>query len=267
MLVGFLLYYLSTIRIKNQLAIEKIKTKIASDLHDNVGAGLTEISILSELAVQKSNKPDISTTELRKISDTSRQLVDIMSEHITKDKALAAINLQTIYASVGITAANEHILLAKLVDQEFVNAVFAASARAFITAMKPHFGTTPLRVKLRRSSKTSHFPRIPFKGDFPEVWIESMQIPAASSKIAWSKWEIENGINDGTPTQADTEPKADATAAAAAFNVGAPVVTPAAVPGTEPRPEAVVTPNVVAPVEAEAVVPNLSKTDKTDPFS
>jgi ligand-binding sensor domain-containing protein/two-component sensor histidine kinase len=80
MLVGFLLYYLSTIRIKNQLAIEKIKTKIASDLHDNVGAGLTEISILSELAVQKSNKPDISTTELRKISDTSRQLVDIMSD-------------------------------------------------------------------------------------------------------------------------------------------------------------------------------------------
>ena len=80
MLLGFLLYYLSTIRIKNQLAIEKIKTKIASDLHDNVGAGLTEISILSELAVQKSNKRDVSNSELRKISDTSRQLVDIMSD-------------------------------------------------------------------------------------------------------------------------------------------------------------------------------------------
>jgi len=80
MLLGFLLYYLSTIRIKNQLAIEKIKTKIASDLHDNVGAGLTEISILSELAVQKSNMHDVSTSELEKISDTSRQLVDIMSD-------------------------------------------------------------------------------------------------------------------------------------------------------------------------------------------
>jgi two-component sensor histidine kinase len=80
MLFGFLLYYLSTIRIKNQLAIEKIKTKIASDLHDNVGAGLTEISILSELAVQKSSKSDISRAELSKISDTSRQLVDNMSD-------------------------------------------------------------------------------------------------------------------------------------------------------------------------------------------
>jgi ligand-binding sensor domain-containing protein/two-component sensor histidine kinase len=79
-MVGFLLYYLSTIRIKNQLAIEKIKTKIASDLHDNVGAGLTEISILSELAVQNSNKENVLTGELRKISDTSRQLVDVMSD-------------------------------------------------------------------------------------------------------------------------------------------------------------------------------------------
>lgn len=80
MLLGFLLYYLSTIRIKNQLAIEKIKTKIASDLHDNVGAGLTEISILSELAVQNNDKENVSTGELRKISDTSRQLVDVMSD-------------------------------------------------------------------------------------------------------------------------------------------------------------------------------------------
>jgi signal transduction histidine kinase len=79
-LVGFLLYYLSTVRIKNQLAIERIKTKIASDLHDNVGAGLTEISILSELAVQNSNKNNVSTGQLRKISDTSRQLVDVMSD-------------------------------------------------------------------------------------------------------------------------------------------------------------------------------------------
>jgi ligand-binding sensor domain-containing protein/two-component sensor histidine kinase len=80
MLVGFLLYYLSTLRIKNQLAIERIKTKIASDLHDNVGAGLTEISILSELAVQSSNKVNNTSGELRKISDTSRQLVDVMSD-------------------------------------------------------------------------------------------------------------------------------------------------------------------------------------------
>ncbi|MCH7964057.1 MAG: hypothetical protein IH852_08975 [Bacteroidetes bacterium] len=79
LLLGTILYYLSTNRIKHQLAIEKLKTKLAADLHDNVGASLTEISILSEVAVQKSNgagKPK----ELKNISEIARQLIDTMSD-------------------------------------------------------------------------------------------------------------------------------------------------------------------------------------------
>jgi two-component sensor histidine kinase len=80
-LISFLIYYLSTLRIKNQLAIEKIKLKIASDLHDNVGAGLTEISILSEVASRQVNGTgDRPGMELMKISDTARQLIDNMSD-------------------------------------------------------------------------------------------------------------------------------------------------------------------------------------------
>jgi hypothetical protein len=45
-MLAAILYYLSTIRIKNLLAIEKLKSKLAADLHDNIGSGLTEISIL-----------------------------------------------------------------------------------------------------------------------------------------------------------------------------------------------------------------------------
>lgn len=80
-LIGALLYYLSTIRIKNLLAIEKLKSKLAADLHDNVGSGLTEISILSEVAARKhiDGKAE-SGSELKKISEISRQLVDNMSD-------------------------------------------------------------------------------------------------------------------------------------------------------------------------------------------
>jgi two-component sensor histidine kinase len=78
-LIGAIIYYISTIRIKQQLAIEKIKTRLAADLHDNVGASLTEISILSEVAVHKSNN-DSDVKELRGISDIARQLVDTMSD-------------------------------------------------------------------------------------------------------------------------------------------------------------------------------------------
>jgi signal transduction histidine kinase len=79
--VALLIYYLGTIRIKNQLEIERLKLKIASDLHDNIGAGLTEISILSEVAGRNEiHSGAIVKRDLQKISNTARQLVDSMSD-------------------------------------------------------------------------------------------------------------------------------------------------------------------------------------------
>ncbi len=79
--VAFLIYYLGTSRIKNQLEIEKLKLKIASDLHDNIGAGLTEISILSEVAeISEDQSGSLVKKDLQKISETARQLVDSMSD-------------------------------------------------------------------------------------------------------------------------------------------------------------------------------------------
>jgi signal transduction histidine kinase len=79
--VIFFIYYLGTSRIKSQLEIEKLKLKIASDLHDNIGAGLTEISILSEVAERnEADKSSLITKDLQKISETARQLVDSMSD-------------------------------------------------------------------------------------------------------------------------------------------------------------------------------------------
>ena len=80
-IMAFFIYYLSTIRIKNQLEIEKLKLKIASDLHDNIGSGLTEISILSELAERNGDSTNtVIKKDLQKISDTARRLVDSMSD-------------------------------------------------------------------------------------------------------------------------------------------------------------------------------------------
>ncbi len=79
--VVFFIYYFGTIRVKSQLEIEKLKLKIASDLHDNIGAGLTEISILSEVADRSENHSTARVkNDLQKISETARQLVDSMSD-------------------------------------------------------------------------------------------------------------------------------------------------------------------------------------------
>lgn len=75
------IYYVSTVRIRNLLAIEKIKSKLAADLHDDIGSGLTEISILSELAENEIRKAAPGNEQkLKNISEIARKLVDNMSD-------------------------------------------------------------------------------------------------------------------------------------------------------------------------------------------
>jgi signal transduction histidine kinase len=64
-----------------QLKIEKMRTKIATDLHDDIGTSLSSISIFSQLAKRKI-KGDANKTEeyLEKIEKTSRTLIDTMSD-------------------------------------------------------------------------------------------------------------------------------------------------------------------------------------------
>lgn len=68
-------------RDKNLLDIELLRTKIAADLHDHIGSGLTEIAILSEMLSKQlsGNDPDIQE-KLKKIRERSRDLIDSMSD-------------------------------------------------------------------------------------------------------------------------------------------------------------------------------------------
>ncbi|HVO76158.1 MAG TPA: two-component regulator propeller domain-containing protein [Ignavibacteriaceae bacterium] len=73
--------YIIGSRIRNLLAIERLRSKLAADLHDNIGSGLTEISILSEVISKKINPEDTGVKKsLKMISDTSRSLIDGMSD-------------------------------------------------------------------------------------------------------------------------------------------------------------------------------------------
>jgi two-component sensor histidine kinase len=76
-----LIGYLVITQIKNMLAVERIRTKLAADLHDNIGSSLTEISILTEVITTrlKSEDKDIIKS-LSKISTKSRNLIDKMSD-------------------------------------------------------------------------------------------------------------------------------------------------------------------------------------------
>ena len=62
-------------RVRHLLAMERLRTRIATDLHDDIGASLTQISILSELA-RRGSKPQV----LSDIADIARALVSDMSD-------------------------------------------------------------------------------------------------------------------------------------------------------------------------------------------
>jgi two-component sensor histidine kinase len=74
---GFITY-----RVRQLLAIERLRSKIAADLHDDIGAGLTEISIMGEVITRKlpSDSKDLVTSEIDRIGSTSRHLIDSMSD-------------------------------------------------------------------------------------------------------------------------------------------------------------------------------------------
>jgi len=69
-------------RIKQLLAFERLRTKIAADLHDDIGSGLTEISFIGEM-INFKLQPEVRSViseELTKIGEVSRGLVDSMSD-------------------------------------------------------------------------------------------------------------------------------------------------------------------------------------------
>lgn len=68
-------------RLNRLLEVERVRTRIATDLHDDIGASLSQISILSEVMAQKLGNGELEETKpLAQISDTSRELMTSMSD-------------------------------------------------------------------------------------------------------------------------------------------------------------------------------------------
>ncbi len=67
-------------RLEQMHAIELERSRIAKDIHDDLGASLTQIHLLSELASSDLDQPKVAENHLRKISETARALTRAMDE-------------------------------------------------------------------------------------------------------------------------------------------------------------------------------------------
>jgi signal transduction histidine kinase len=77
--VAGLIYGLHRYRVSRLLEIERMRTRIASDLHDDIGSTLTRISIYSEL-IQRSKNVAKITASAREIGAMSREIVVTLSD-------------------------------------------------------------------------------------------------------------------------------------------------------------------------------------------
>jgi signal transduction histidine kinase/ligand-binding sensor domain-containing protein len=66
--------------LEQQAALHKERGRIAKDIHDDLGANLTQISLLGELARQDQGEPDKAAERIGKISATARQAIKSLDE-------------------------------------------------------------------------------------------------------------------------------------------------------------------------------------------
>jgi ligand-binding sensor domain-containing protein/two-component sensor histidine kinase len=79
LVAGAGVYALYRYRIAQVIKLERVRTRIATDLHDDIGSSLSQIAILSEVVRQKVGDNGAGEP-LNMIAETSREMVDAMSD-------------------------------------------------------------------------------------------------------------------------------------------------------------------------------------------
>lgn len=79
--IVFIAYAMHLMRIKRLMAVEKVRNRVARDLHDDMGSTLSTINILSAMAKAKLNTDARRTGEyINKISDNSQRMMEAMDD-------------------------------------------------------------------------------------------------------------------------------------------------------------------------------------------
>ncbi|MGE5106381.1 MAG: two-component regulator propeller domain-containing protein [Sphingobacteriales bacterium] len=115
--IALFIYTLHNLRVTRLLAVEKLRNRVARDLHDDMGSTLSTINILSSMAKAKIATDTVKTSEyINKISDNSQRMMEAMDDIVWTIKP-ANDTMQKIVARMREFATN--VLEAKEIDIEF----------------------------------------------------------------------------------------------------------------------------------------------------
>ena len=148
--------------MEQQHAIERDRARIAKDIHDDVGAGLTQITLLTELARRE---PEQLGANLERISDSARILTKAMDEIVwavdpQHDTLTGLIDYISAYAEDFLRVAGVRCrmdlpmaLPAARVEAELRYNLFLALKEALNNVVK-HANATEVWLRLRLEEKS-----------------------------------------------------------------------------------------------------------------
>ena len=117
MSLGLLAWFVHRYRLRRAIEIERVRMRIATDLHDDIGAGLSQVSVLSAVVSRRVGSDPAVAAPVAAIGELSGDLVDSMSDIVWainphRDHASDLIHRMRRFAS--------ELLGAKDVDLTFV---------------------------------------------------------------------------------------------------------------------------------------------------
>jgi signal transduction histidine kinase len=115
-LLGATGYAFHRLRLRRVVELERVRTRIATDLHDDIGSSLSRVSILSEVVRQQvqGDRPQEAEPLLEQIADTARGLVDSMGDivwAINPRRERASDLIQRMRRFAGDTASGRGVAL------------------------------------------------------------------------------------------------------------------------------------------------------------
>jgi signal transduction histidine kinase len=147
-------------RVEHQRAMEQERARIAQDLHDELGSGITEISMLVAVAGSASNAANGPAGQLEEIGDRARQMVTALDEIVwamnpKHDSLMSLVSYSCLYADRLLKLANITCQLKGAMDLPD-RTVSSAHRHEFFLAFKEaltnvvrHSGATEVRLGVR----------------------------------------------------------------------------------------------------------------------
>lgn len=148
----------------------------------------------------RDNQPKTIKAKCDEINDTIKQHQNLYMSFAKCFLPLSQIKFDR-FAGIPVTQENQSVLL----GEEVLLTVSKNLANQFIEMCKPYFNdpTFKLRIKLRRQSKDKHYPTFPTNLLHIFPFVERMEVQP--SKLAFTKYEIEHGYDNGDPVTAVDE--------------------------------------------------------------